>query len=132
MGLRQASSDSGNITTPSPGRSSVTTKGSADIAPTSQPSRSGVLRPSTAMGWCGPIANAKIKPVIIGVYRRVSGCNGDLSELPLIECPVGTSRAERLHGRGLAVIGNGVLNASLLPRAAGCRNQGSGVGSGSL
>src|SRR5215204_2544517 len=74
MGLRQASSDSGNITTPSPGRSSVTTKGSADIAPTSQPSRSGVLRPSTAMRWCGPIANAQIKPVIIGVYRRVSGC----------------------------------------------------------
>ena len=127
----------GNITTPSPGRSSVTTKGSADIAPTSQPSRSGVLRPSTAMRWCGPIANAKIKPVIIGVYRRVSGISLR-PELHLIGCPVRTGRASArarvsCHSSVASVpIVMEFSNASLLPGAAGCRNQGSGVGSSVL
>ena len=39
--VRRLPRNSGNIPTPSPGRSSVSAKGSADIAPTSQPSRSG-------------------------------------------------------------------------------------------
>lgn len=96
------------------------TKGSADIAPTSQPSRSGVLRPSTAMRWCGPIANAKTKPVIIGVYRRVSGISLR-PELHLIGCPVRTGRASArarvsCHSSVASVpIVMEFSNASLLP-----------------
>jgi hypothetical protein len=61
-----------------------------------------VLRPSTAMRRCGPIANAKTKPVIIGVYRRVSGISLR-PELHLIGSAL-YAQVEPLHARGLAVI----------------------------